>query len=428
MAIFTTLLALISVILRDLVPLKTRRNPDRADGLANLAMVLALAELGLTMTASLNGLGDLPSRPLQSQEQRKSSGKAEYPFPVHYAILSSHFYLLSSMTAKAAACFMCLRLMTRRKDYDSENTDLSLPPSSSSSQAKIATSLWHRRGYWAILIATVVISFLTLGLTTTATRASIGAEAGDRVIVAALRVHGAWSAASDLALALFPTLLLSRLAMLTKKRAALWGIMGFGAIVAACAVVKCVHGDNLYKTILWGTLEQNLGITALNLPTYTPLFASLRRGLTISTTTTTTTSTSTTKTATKNTASVSHRRGEEDNTIFLESLSNMHGRQKGSSHRRQITIQSSSCAGDGKSGRRGGKKVEVFLHALERLRTRDPNSSLAGNGGEANNLATGSQRNLIWCGSDCTTDRGSEKGDTESNKRARKAACRGANG
>ena len=109
-------------------------------------------------------------------------------------------------------------------------------------------------------------------------------------------------------------------------------------------------------------------------------------------------------------------------TLFLESLSNMHGRQKGSSHRRQITIQSSSCAGDGKSGRRGGKKVEVFLHALERLRTRDPNLSLAGNGGEANNLATGSQRNLIWCGSDCTTDRGSEKGDTESNKKGQEGS------
>ncbi|KAK8093809.1 hypothetical protein PG997_000494 [Apiospora hydei] len=365
MAIFTTLLALISVILRNLVPLKTRRNPDRADGLANLAMVLALVELGLTMTASLNGLGDLPSHPLQSQEQRENSGKAEYPFPVHYAIISSHFYLLSSMTAKAAACLMCLKVMAPRKG-DNENME----------------------------------SFLTLGLTTTATRASIGAEAGDRVIVIALRVHGAWSAASDLVLALFPTLFLSRLAMLAKKRAALWGIMGFGVIVAACAVVKCVHGDNLYKTILWG---------------------SLCRGLTMSTTTTTSTSTSTTA-KTKTIASVSQRRGEEDdNTIFLESLSNMHGRQKGSWHRRQITIQSSShCAGDGESARKDNNKKKgggVFLHALERLRTRDPSSSSPGDGGEANNLATGSQRNLIWCGSDCTADRRSEKGDTEPNKK-----------
>lgn len=229
MAIFTTLLALISVVLRDVVPLKTRQNPDRADGLANLAMVLAVAELGLTMTASLNGLADLPSHPLQSQEQRKDYGKPEYPFPVQYAILSSHFYLLASMTAKAAACLMCLRLMKQQKG-DNENPDLSSSSSPSSSRAKIATSSWHRRGYWTILIATVVISLLTLGLTTTATRARVGAEVGDRVVVTALRVHGAWSAATDLALALFPSLLLSRLAMLAKKRVALWGIMSLGIV------------------------------------------------------------------------------------------------------------------------------------------------------------------------------------------------------
>lgn len=225
MAIFTTLLALVSVILRDMVPLKTRQNPDRADGLANLAMVLALVELGLTMSASLNGLNQLPSRPLATQEQRKSSGESEYPFPVHYAILSSHFYLLASMTAKAAGCLMCLEMMTRRD----ANGNLNLPPSSSLWD-KITTSTWYRRGYWAILIATVVISFMTLALTTTATRARIGPEAGDKVIVVALRVHGAWAALSDLALALFPSLLLHRLAMLTKKRAALWGIMGLGLV------------------------------------------------------------------------------------------------------------------------------------------------------------------------------------------------------
>ncbi|KAK8086318.1 hypothetical protein PG994_001292 [Apiospora phragmitis] len=357
MAIFTTLLALVSVILRDLVPLKTRRNPDRADGLANLAMVLALVELGLTMTASLNGLAELPAQPLQSQEQRKGSGKPEYPFPVHYAILSSHFYLLASMTAKAAACLMCLHLMAPRRkaenDDDNENnTDLS-SSASSFSHKKIATSSWHRRGYWTILIATVAISLLTLGLTTTAMRSRIGAAAGDRVILVALRVHGAWSAASDLALALFPSLLLSRLAMLAKKRVALWGVMGLGVIVAACAVIKCIHGDSLYKTILWGTLEQNLGITALNLPTYSPLAASVCRGLTSTMTTTPTTTTTTAKTKTKTaTASVSHRGGEDN--IFLQSLSNMHGRHKGSSQRAQVTtsIQSSphNGKGDGKNG------------------------------------------------------------------------------
>ena len=231
MAIFTTLLALVSVILRDVVPLKTRQNPDRADGLANLAMLLALAELGLTMTASLNGLGDLPPHPLQSQEQRKSSGSPEYPFPVQYAILSSHFYLLASMTAKAAACLMCLRLMTQQKgDNEESDPDLSLSSPSSSYRAKIATSSWHRRGYWTMLIATVVISLLTLGLTTTATRARVGAKVGDKVVVTALRVHGAWSAVTDLALALFPSLLLSRLAMLTRKRMALWGIMSLGVM------------------------------------------------------------------------------------------------------------------------------------------------------------------------------------------------------
>ncbi|KAK7920375.1 hypothetical protein PG985_008397 [Apiospora marii] len=463
MAIFTTLLALVSVVLRDLVPLKTRQNPDRADGLANLAMVLALAELGLTMTASLNGLADLPPHPLQSQEQRKSSGKSEYPFPVHYAILSSHFYLLASMTAKAAACLMCLRLMTQQKGGN-ENPDLSSSSASSrsSSQAKIATSAWHRRGYWTILIATVVISLLTLGLTTTATRARVGAKVGDKVVVTALRVHGAWSATTDLALALFPSLLLSRLAMLAKKRAALWGIMALGIIVAACAVVKCVHGDNLYKTILWGTtpeaipypipypiptqpnnyqlpanrltppsstsLEQNLGITALNLPTYTPLAASLRRVLTMTTTATPTTTTiGTTKTTTTAPSSNRHpSRPGEDTTIFMDSLSNMHGRRKGSTQRAQITIQSSSAssaraAGGGKTDKKNSNnrknKGRVFLHALERLRSASPPRE----GGEANHLATGSQRNLIWCGSsDCAADCRSEKGggDTGSSKRS----------
>ncbi|KAK7978314.1 hypothetical protein PG988_005804 [Apiospora saccharicola] len=407
MAIFSTLLALISVILRDIVPLKTRQNLDRTDGLANIAMVLALAELGLTMTASLNGLANLPSHPLQSQEQRKNSGKPEYPFPVQYAILSSHFYLLASMTAKAAACFMCLRLMTQQKG-DNENPDLS-SSSSSSSQAKIATSSWHRRGYWAILIATVVISLLTLGLTTTATRARVGAEMGDKVVVTALRVHGAWSAATDLALALFPSLLLSRLAMLAKKRVALWGIMSLGFVVASCAVIKCVYGDNLYKTILWGTierspdatpslpypnptgphrltliphkpsLEQNLGITALNLPTYGPLAASVRRVLTMTTPTTTT---RTARPITTTTAATSDRRPSRpvgEDTIFMESLSKMHGRRKGSTQRAQITIQSSSAlsslgrAAGGKPDKKADNneknKGRVFLHALERLRS-----------------------------------------------------------
>lgn len=225
MAIFTTLLALISVILRDMVPLKTRQNPDKADGLANLAMVLALVELGLTLTASLHGLDGLPAKPLESQEERKSAGEPEYPFPVHYAIWSSHFYLLSSMAAKAAGCLMCLQLMSRRDG----NGNLDLPASSSFFD-KVTTSTWYRRGYWGILFATVVVSLLTLALTTTATRAQIGAEAGDQVIVAVLRIHGAWSAVSDLALAFFPSLLLNRLAMLAKKRMALWGIMTLGVL------------------------------------------------------------------------------------------------------------------------------------------------------------------------------------------------------
>ncbi|KAK8078187.1 hypothetical protein PG996_004357 [Apiospora saccharicola] len=430
MAIFSTLLALISVILRDIVPLKTRQNLDRTDGLANIAMVLALAELGLTMTASLNGLANLPSHPLQSQEQRKNSGKPEYPFPVQYAILSSHFYLLASMTAKAAACFMCLRLMTQQKG-DNENPDLS-SSSSSSSQAKIATSSWHRRGYWAILIATVVISLLTLGLTTTATRARVGAEVGDKVVVTALRVHGAWSAATDLALALFPSLLLSRLAMLAKKRVALWGIMSLGFVVASCAVIKCVYGDNLYKTILWGTLEQNLGITALNLPTYGPLAASVRRVLTMTTPTTTT---RTARPITTTTAATSDRRPSRpvgEDTIFMESLSKMHGRRKGSTQRAQITIQSSSAlsslgrAAGGKPDKKADNneknKGRVFLHALERLRSPPPRD-----GGEANHLTTGSQRNLIWCGSsDCAADCRSDKGtDTESSRRGQEGSSNG---
>ncbi|KAK8129590.1 hypothetical protein PG999_001970 [Apiospora kogelbergensis] len=405
MAIFTTLLALVSVILRDMVPLKTRQNPDRADGLANLAMVLALVELGLTMSASLNGLNQLPSRPLATQEQRKSSGESEYPFPVHYAILSSHFYLLASMTAKAAGCLMCLEMMTRRD----ANGNLNLPPSSSLWD-KITTSTWYRRGYWAILIATVVISFMTLALTTTATRARIGPEAGDKVIVVALRVHGAWAALSDLALALFPSLLLHRLAMLTKKRAALWGIMGLGLVVTACAVVKCVHGDNLYKTILWGTLEQNLGITALNLPTYSPLAATVSRGLT--------TITTIPKTKAPNTSGPGDHGGED--IIFMDSLSNMHGRQKGPSQRAQITIRSSPNAAvggegeDGEDGNNKEKKTNIFLHALERLRRKDHSSPPPGNG-EINHISTGSQRNLIWCSSDgSAADRKSEKGDTES--------------
>lgn len=164
------------------------------------------------------------------------------------------------------------------------------------------------------------------------------------------------------------------------------------------------------------SLEQNLGITALNLPTYGPLAVSVRRVLAMTTSKTTAT--------TKITTAADRRRPSrpgEDN-IFMESLSNMHGRQKGPSQRAQITIQSSATSSPGQTAdketdEKKRNKGRVFFHALERLRSASPPRD----GGEANHLTTGSQRNLIWCGSsDCAADCKSDKGgDTDSsNKKA----------
>lgn len=124
-----------------------------------------------------------------------------------------------------------------------------------------------------------------------------------------------------------------------------------------------------------------------------------------------------TKRPTKITTADSDRRPSRpgEDTIFMESLSNMHGRRKGSTQRAQITIQSSASSAPGqeaarktdKNSNKRNKNRGRFLHAVERLRSASPPRD----GGEANHLATGSQRNLIWCGSsDCAADCRSDKG------------------
>ncbi|KAL1971853.1 hypothetical protein VTN31DRAFT_1941 [Thermomyces dupontii] len=105
---------------------------------------------------------------------------------------------------------------------------------------------------------------------------------------------GAFSAFTDLFLAIYPSTVLLKLKMSLRKRLALCGALGLGCIATAMAIVKCVQLPGLndkvdftYSTcdlVLWTCVEANVVVIASCIPTLQPLLEFLmgKRSLTSS--------------------------------------------------------------------------------------------------------------------------------------------------
>ncbi|EPE30949.1 hypothetical protein GLAREA_03916 [Glarea lozoyensis ATCC 20868] len=106
-----------------------------------------------------------------------------------------------------------------------------------------------------------------------------------KVLETASNVQGAWSIFTDLVCTSVPIIMIWRLQMARNYKLAVSFLIGFGLITTICSAVRVEHyikleanthsGDSTYddvSTIVWISLEENIGLISMNLPALGKLF------------------------------------------------------------------------------------------------------------------------------------------------------------